>query len=109
MGMGGGTALIPLLTIFAGVAQGVAQGVNLLSFLPMSLVALSVHAKAGLLKIESLPLLCLPALLFSVLCSLLAARLPGALLRSGFGAFLVVLALVRFFHAFQSKKVQKIV
>ena len=36
MGMGGGTLLIPLLTIFCGVEQGIAQGVNLLSFLPMS-------------------------------------------------------------------------
>ena len=31
MGMGGGTALIPLLTL-AGVPQAAAQGVNLLSF-----------------------------------------------------------------------------
>ena len=45
MGMGGGTALIPLLTVFCGVEQGVAQGVNLLSFLPMSVLALTVHAQ----------------------------------------------------------------
>ena len=107
MGMGGGTALIPLLTIFAGVEQGVAQGVNLLSFLPMSAVALTIHAKAGLLQVRSLPLLCLPALVFSVLFSLLAARLPSPLLRSGFGAFLVVLAIVRFLQVFRFQKVQK--
>ena len=108
MGMGGGTALIPLLTIFAGVEQGVAQGVNLLSFLPMSAVVLSVHAKAGLLRVQSLPLLCLPALLFSVLFSLLAARLPSSLLRSGFGAFLVVLAFARLFRSFFPKKAGKL-
>ena len=50
MGMGGGTALIPLLTIFLGLPQTVAQGINLISFLPMSLLALSVHFKNGLLK-----------------------------------------------------------
>ena len=105
MDMGGGTALIPLLTIFLGVEQGVAQGVNLLSFLPMSAVALTVHAKAGLLKGETLPLLCLPALLFSVLFSLLATRLPGPVLRCGFGAFLVVLAFARLFHVFRPRKV----
>ena len=108
MGMGGGTALIPLLTIFAGVEQGVAQGVNLLSFLPMSLVALTIHAKAGLLRVKSLPLLCIPALIFSVLFSLLAAHLPGSLLRSGFGAFLVCLAVVRFVQALREKKYKKI-
>ena len=34
MGMGGGTALIPLLVLLCGAEQGVAQGINLLSFLP---------------------------------------------------------------------------
>ena len=108
MGMGGGTALIPLLTIFLGVEQGVAQGVNLLSFLPMSAVALTVHARAGLLRVQSLPLLCIPALVFSVLFSLLATQLPGRVLRSGFGAFLVILSLIRFFQAFRTRHMEKI-
>ena len=49
MGMGGGTALIPLLTLI-GVDQAAAQGVNLVSFLPMAALALTVHAKAGLVR-----------------------------------------------------------
>ena len=104
MGMGGGTALIPLLTIFLGVDQGVAQGVNLLSFLPMSAVALTLHARAGLLRVESLPALCIPALICSVLFSLLATMLPARLLRSGFGAFRVILAILR---SIRSLRVQK--
>ena len=94
MGMGGGTALIPLLTL-VGVGQAQAQSLNLLSFLPMAALALPVHAKSGLLKGEGLfPLVC-SALLFSALGALLAARLPAALLERAFGAFLVALALVR--------------
>lgn len=96
MGMGGGTALIPLLTIFCGVEQGAAQGVNLLSFLPMSLIALSVHAKNGLLKKEGLLPLVLPALVFSALFALLAAYLPSAILKKGFGAFLTALSFFQF-------------
>lgn len=95
MGMGGGTALIPLLTLALGVEQRVAQGLNLISFLPMSAAALAVHARSGLLKKEALPALFLPALPASVLFSLLAARLPSAVLRAGFGIFLIVLALSR--------------
>ena len=107
MGMGGGTALIPLLTIFCGVEQGVAQGVNLLAFLPMSLIALSVHAKNGLFKRDGLFLLVAPALVFSVAFSLLAARLPAAALRSGFGVFLIILAVFRFINAIKMKKIHK--
>ncbi len=106
MGMGGGTALIPLLTL-AGVPQAAAQGVNLLSFLPMAALALSVHAKAGLLRGEGLLPLVLPALLFSALGSLLAAHLPSGALEKGFGIFLIALALFRLRDALFARKFTK--
>lgn len=96
MGMGGGTALIPLLTIFCSVPQNVAQGMNLLSFLPMSVFALAVHAKNGLLVKDKIGWIVLPALVFSVLGALCAAFLPARALRSGFGVFLIVLSVTRF-------------
>lgn len=39
MGMGGGTLLIPLLTLALGVGQQEAQGVNMLAFLPGAILA----------------------------------------------------------------------
>jgi len=101
--MGGGTVLIPLLTIFCGVEQGAAQGVNLLSFLPMSFIALGVHAQNGLLQKQGLLPLIAPALVFSVLSSVLAAVLPAKILKSGFGVFLVVLSFFRFAAALKAK------
>lgn len=101
MGMGGGTLLIPLLTLGLGVEQGAAQGVNLLSFLPMSLLALSVHAGNGLLEKEGLWQLILPALLFSAAGAVCAVYLPAELLRRGFGLFLILFSAVPFFSAFQ--------
>lgn len=109
MGMGGGTALIPLLTIFCGVEQGAAQGVNLLSFLPMSAAALAVHAKNGLLHKQNVLLLALPALGGSALFSLLAAVLPSSILRTGFGVFLIVLSLFRLRSALFLQKGRNIV
>ena len=47
MGMGGGTLLIPLLTLALGVGQQEAQGVNMLAFLPGAILALWVHKRAG--------------------------------------------------------------
>ena len=95
MGMGGGTALIPLLTLFCGVEQRAAQGVNLLSFLPMSAAALFVHQRDGLLKREGAVSFALPALVTSFAFSLLAARLPSLVLRTGFGCFLMILGIFR--------------
>ena len=47
MGMGGGTVLIPLLTVFLNVGQKTAQAINLIAFSPMAAVALFVHFKNG--------------------------------------------------------------
>ena len=104
MGMGGGTLLIPLLTTVCGVAQSAAQGINLLSFLPMSAVALSVHAKSGFLRKDGLAYLMVPALLFSALSSVLAAYLPDEALKTGFGLFLIILSIFQFVAAFHMKK-----
>lgn len=45
MGMGGGTLLIPVLTLLMGIPQRQAQGVNMLSFLPAAAAALYIHKK----------------------------------------------------------------
>ena len=105
MGMGGGTVLIPLLTLF-GVEQAAAQAINLVSFLPMAALALPVHAKSGLLKGEGLAPLILSALVFSALGSLLASRLPGGILERAFGAFLIALALLRLRALFRKKQMR---
>ncbi len=95
MGMGGGTALIPVLVLLCGVEQGTAQGVNLLSFVPMALVALSVHARGGLVKPKAALSFALPALAASALFSFASGLLPSAVLKMSFGVFLVILSLVR--------------
>ena len=100
MGMGGGTALIPLLTIVCGLPQSAAQAINLLAFAPMAAVALSVHAKNGLLVKEGLFSLVVPACLISVLGALVAARLPAVVLSKAFGTFLIVLSFFWFKNSF---------
>ena len=105
MGMGGGTLLIPALTVFLAVPQQSAQGLNLLSFLLLALFVLPKHKKNGLLKTEGLWRLILPALLFSALGSFCATAMDGELLRKLFGAFLVALSLIQFTKEKKSDKI----
>ena len=46
-GVGGGTLLLIYMTTFAGVPQNLAQGVNLLYFLPAAATAQPPHHKNG--------------------------------------------------------------
>ena len=97
MGMGGGTVLIPILTVFCGVSQHMAQSVNLLTFLPMAAISLRVHAKNGLLDTEGVLWMALPATLLSVLGGIFVQNVAGGALRIGFGAFLCLLSLYQFY------------
>ncbi len=92
MGMGGGTIMIPALTVFCGVGQHAAQVTNLISFLPMAAFSLAVHKKQGLVCTDGLLSLIIPAVITSVAGGLIALILPADVLRRLFGAFLVALA-----------------
>lgn len=95
MGMGGGTLLIPLLTLCAGLEQHLAQSINLIAFIPMSVVALVIHKKNGYVCFKkSAPIAC-AALIGAVCGSLAAGYVGGYVLRSVFGAFLTVLGIIQ--------------
>lgn len=100
MGMGGGTLLIPLLTIFLSIEQNVAQGINLLAFLPMSIVALSIHFKNKLVDINrSWPIVIL-GIISAVGGSFLANYLQPSKLKIYFAIFLILLGVFQFVSLF---------
>ena len=49
-GVGGGTLLLVYMTAFAGLDQHLAQGINLLYFLPTGLLPVPAHIKNGHLE-----------------------------------------------------------
>ena len=87
MGMGGGTLLVPLLS-FLDMEQKVAQGINLLSFLPMCAVALIFHGKGGLVKTKNLLWLVLPAVITAAAGAFVTGKTSSKWLRISFGVFL---------------------
>ena len=88
-GVGGGTLLLIYLTAFAGVPQNIAQGVNLLYFLPTAAAALPAHVKNGFIERAAL----LPAILAGLVgtgaAAWVATAMDVALLHRCFGAFLL--------------------
>lgn len=92
MGMGGGTLLIPILSIFLNVEQQVAQWSNLVSFIPMAIIAIVIHSNNKLVDFKkALPVL-IPAVVSVIIAALLAAVAKPQLLRRMFGGFLIFMA-----------------
>lgn len=97
-GVGGGTLLLLYLTAFAGVEQHLAQGINLVYFLPAAAAALPSHIKNGYVdRSAALPAI-LSGLATAGLCAWAASGLDTGLLRCCFGGFLLVVGLRELFR-----------
>jgi uncharacterized membrane protein YfcA len=107
MGMGGGTLLIPLLTFFLDVSQKNAQAFNLISFIPMAVIALILHYKNGLVKLKGMLALIVSALITSVGGSFLVTLVEGDLQTKLFGGFLILLAIIKFVLTLKNGKTLK--
>ena len=107
MGMGGGTVLIPILTIFCGVPQHMAQSVNLLTFLPMSALSLRVHSQNGLLDTKGALWMMVPATVLSALGAVFVQGVASGALRVGFGIFMCLLSRYQFYGGWKSLLAQK--
>ena len=102
--MGGGTLLIPMLTLFLGVQQHMAQGINLVVFIPMGIVAIIIHIVSHLIDFKVFLLLVVPAIVSSVLASSFSNGLDGQTLKIIFGIFLIVIACYEFGVAINKTK-----
>ncbi len=99
MGMGGGTILIPLLTIFYGVNQHSAQAANLVSFLPMATVSLIIHIKNKYVVFKDVLFIIIAGILTCFVGYHLAKSMTGDTLKRVFGGFLSVLSIFSFVTA----------
>ena len=105
MGMGGGTVLIPLLTIFLSFSQKTAQAFNLFSFLLMCIFALVIHFKNGLVEFKKVIPIILISLPFSFVGSYIATYIDEKILKIAFGVFLLLISLIEIVKLFKKNKI----
>ena len=97
-GIGGGSLLLIYMTSFAGVPQNIAQGINLLYFLPTAAASLPTHVKNGYIEKAALAPAILAGLAGTALAAWAATAMDVDLLRKCFGAFLLVIGVRELFQ-----------
>ncbi len=97
MGIGGGTILIPSLVLFSDINQLEAQGINLIVFIPIAIIALITHKKEGNIEFKYAKMIIIGGLFGAIIGSLIAIRLNPDKLRKYFGIFLLIIGLYEFF------------
>lgn len=91
MGMGGGTLLIPILTLILDMPQLQAQALNLISFVPMALVCLIIHIKNKLVDLKKILYLAPTAVMSCIIGAFFSDKIGGDILKKIFGVFMVVI------------------
>lgn len=95
MGMGGGTLLIPMLTLIMGVDHIGAQAINLIVFVPCAIVVCIIYMKNKLIDFKSSWLIVVFASAISVVASIVAVKIKSKVMSIIFGIFLIALGVVQ--------------
>lgn len=97
MGIGGGTILIPSLIFLTDLKQQTIQSVNLISFVPVAIVALFIHHRNKNILLK----LTFPLIFFGIfgtyIGSKLALTVSSISLRKWFGVFLMIMGIYEIF------------
>ena len=88
-GVGGGTLLLLCMTLFLGVGQAEAKGINLLYFLPTAGVSLLLHGRDGRLDKGVVKAAAPVGTLCALAASLISSFVDTSFFRKPFGLFLL--------------------
>ena len=107
MGMGGGTVLIILLSVFGGIEQHVAQATNIVFFVPAALVSILLNIKHKLIKWK----VAIPITIFGLIGAIIGGKIALILdthsLKKCFVVFLGVIAIYEIFDLIKLYKISK--
>lgn len=95
MGLGGGGVLIIYLTGIIDTEQALAQGINLLFFIPCALIAIIMHAKKKLINFKLALSLALIGLAGAAIGSYIACYLCSKILSKIFAVLLLVMSVLQ--------------
>ena len=98
-GIGGGTLLMVWMTAVMDMEQRMAQGINLLYFLPTAACALIFHIKNRLICWRVVLPAAITGCLSAAGAALLATAIDASLLRKLFGGFLILVGLTELLGA----------
>ena len=107
IGMGGGTVLILLLTLFLKIPQNIAQATNLIFFIPTAITAIIFNLKEKNIEIKVGKTVVFWGIIGAIFGSIFANKINVRNLRKIFGIFLLGVAnyeICNFFKLYINEK-----
>ena len=107
MGMGGGTFLIPLLSLFFGIEQIICQSTNVLCFVVLASICFVIYIKNKLIDFKALLCISLPASIIAFFGSFFALKTDVKLLHILFACFIILVGVFYGVKSIKNLKKQK--
>lgn len=96
MGMGGGTFLIPILSLFFGVEQIICQSTNVFCFIILAVLCSIVYIKNKLIDFRALICVAIPASVVAFFSSFFAIKVTSSVLSVCFACFIILVGVFYF-------------
>ena len=106
-GMGGGTILILVLSIFLGVEQHIAQATNLVFFVPTSISAIIISIKSKLIEWKIGIVVAITGIIGAIIGANISAKIEVKSLKRYFGIFLAGIAIYEIYSMIKEYKKEK--
>lgn len=107
IGMGGGTILIFLLTMFLNVEQHIAQATNLIYFIPTAISAIIINYKNKNVDIKLAIIVSIFGALGAIIGAEISVNIDVEKLKKLFGVFLAIITIHEIYTLFKEYKQNK--
>lgn len=104
LGMGGGTILILLLSLFMGLEQHIAQATNLVFFIPTSAAAIITNLKQKNVDLKLAFTISIYGILGAIIGAIISQNIDSNLLRKYFAIFIFIIALHELYKLYKEYK-----
>lgn len=104
LGMGGGTVLILLLSLFSGLEQHIAQATNLVFFIPTSIAAIIMNFKQKNVNLKLAINISFFGIIGAILGSIISNNISSNNLRKYFAIFILIIAIHEIYELYKQYK-----
>lgn len=107
LGMGGGTILILLLSLFMNLEQHIAQATNLVFFIPTSLAAIIINLKGKNVDRKVALIVSIFGIIGAIIGAIVSENISSKYLRKSFAIFILIIAIHEIYEIIKEYRIRK--
>lgn len=107
LGMGGGTVLILLLSLFMDLEQHIAQATNLVFFIPTSIAAIFINLKQKNIDLKVAISISIFGIVGAIIGAIISEKISSGNLRKCFAIFIFIIAIHEVYKLYREYKKKK--